>query len=146
MCSIESIGSNTPCINILIFCYRHIIGIFFCLTGSTAINSAIFSKNSMTCAACISLLRKANNVPNSYLLGTVLYTIYSNPRYELCSSLLGMLHQVEYFSLLGIVRPVHCTAPSLLVLSDIYSSLLCWKQYRRYSTAFCSIKNSMYGI
>jgi hypothetical protein len=94
----------------------------------------------------ISLLRKANNVPNSYLLGTVLYTIYSIPCYELCSSLLGMVHQVEYFSLLGIVRPVHCTAPSLLVLSDIYSILLCWKQYRRYSTAFCSIKNSMYGI
>ncbi len=69
----------------------------------------------------LSLLRKANNVSNSYLLGIVLYTMYSNPRYVPHSSLLGMVYHVEYFSLLGIVRPMG--HPSLLVHSSVLGTV-----------------------
>jgi hypothetical protein len=85
----------------------------------------------------LSVLRKATNVSNLYLLGTALYTMY---RYVPHFSLLGMVHNVEYFPLLGIVQYALYSIP-LYWYCLIYTAFFCARN-NTICTASRSIKNS----
>ncbi len=112
--------------------YRH----SFLSKGSTAINSTLFSKNRMTCAASL-CTEKSYQLSNLYLLGTVLYTMYHYVPYF---SLLGMVHNVEYFPLLGIVQYALYSIP-LYWYCLIYTAFFCARN-NTICTAFRSLKNS----